>query len=75
DALLAQLSGGVGLGGRARRAGSSAEKARVTVTRRIRDAMARVEAAHPELGRHLRHSVRTGAFCAYDPVTPVSWEL
>ncbi|MDQ4119062.1 MAG: hypothetical protein M3235_19185, partial [Actinomycetota bacterium] len=75
DALVAQLSAAYGIGGRARRTGDPAERARSAVGWRIRDALRRIEAAHPELARHLRHSVRTGAFCRYAPETPVRWEM
>jgi len=73
DALLAELSSAFGLGGRVRRTGAAAERARSTVTRRIREAIAAVEQAHPELGRHLRASVRTGAFCSYEPEVDQEW--
>ncbi|HUR13562.1 MAG TPA: AAA family ATPase [Mycobacteriales bacterium] len=73
--LLEQLSAAYGLGGRVRRTGSSSEKARSAVTARVRDAVKRVAAADPELGRHLTHSVRTGTFCSYSPETPVRWHL
>jgi tetratricopeptide (TPR) repeat protein len=73
DALLAELSSAFGLGGRARRTGGAAERARSAVTRRIRDAIGVIEEAHPELGRHLRASVRTGAFCSYQPETEQRW--
>jgi hypothetical protein len=73
QALVAQLSAAYGLGGRVRRAGEPAERARTAVTWRIRDAIGRVEAAHPALGRHLRRSVRTGTYCCYDPAEPVDW--
>ena len=56
-------------------AGSPAERARTAVTARIRDAVRRIEQVHPELGRHLRKSVRTGTFCAYDPEEPHAWQL
>lgn len=75
DALVAQLAGAFGLGGRPRRSGDSAERARQAVTWRIREALGRIEAAHPELGRHLRRSLRTGTFCVYDPTEPVDWSL
>ena len=42
---------------------------------RIEDAVRRIEAAHPELGRHLANSVRTGTFCTYSPERPVRWTL
>ncbi len=75
ETLLAQLAGAYGLGGRARRSGDSAERARTAVTARIRDAIRRIETQHPALGRHLAKSIRTGTFCAYDPEQPVRWEL
>jgi tetratricopeptide (TPR) repeat protein len=75
DALLAELSAAFGLGGRARRSGDPAERARSAVTQRIRDAMTRIEAEHPSLGAHLRRAVRTGLFCVYEPDGPVDWEI
>jgi hypothetical protein len=65
--LAAELARGVGLGGRERRAGAAAERARVNVQRRLKDAVDRVAAADPDLGRHLERSLRTGTFCRYDP--------
>ncbi|HEX7135366.1 MAG TPA: hypothetical protein VF228_22515 [Iamia sp.] len=75
DALVDQLTSALGLSGRARRTGSTVERARSTVTQRIRSTIRRVEAAHPRLGRHLRASVRTGTFCSYAPEEPVDWDL
>jgi len=75
DALVEALTGAYGLGGRVRRSGSAAERARTAVTARIRDAIRRIGDAHPELGRHLARSVRTGTFCVYDPDQPVRWSL
>ena len=72
--LLAELGAAYGLGGRARRAGDPAERARTTVTSRVRDAIGRIDAELPELGRHLRASVRTGTYCVYAPETPTTWE-
>jgi hypothetical protein len=74
-ALVAQLSAAYGLGGRVRRTGSAPERARTTVTARIRDAIRRIEAVHPELGRHLRVAIRTGTVCSYEPERPVTWQL
>jgi hypothetical protein len=73
--LLRELSRAVGLGGRDRRAGSAAERARVSVTRAVRQAMARIRAHHVPLADHLERVVRTGADCAYrpDPRVPVTW--
>ena len=73
--LLAELGAAYGLGGRARRAGDPAERARTTVTSRVRDAIGRIDAELPELGRHLRASVRTGTYCVYAPETPTTWVI
>jgi len=75
DALVEQLSAGFGLGGRARRSGASAERARSAVTWRLRAALKRIEAVHPELGRHLANAVRTGTFCSYRPEHPATWQV
>jgi tetratricopeptide (TPR) repeat protein len=75
DTLIDHLSAAVGLGGRARRLGDPAEKARTAVTWRIRSAIRRIAEAHSSLGRHLEVSIRTGAFCAYQPERPVRWAV
>ena len=46
---------------------SSAERARVAVTKAIGAALARVGAHHPALGAHLMATVRRGYFCSYTP--------
>jgi hypothetical protein len=74
EALLAELSAATRLGGQPRAAGSPAERMRKAVTYRIRHAIARVADAHPELGRHLRASVRTGTWCSYTPEHRVDWQ-
>ena len=65
--LTGELARAVGLGGRTRRAGAAAERARVNVQRRIRDAIRRVRVQEPELAKRLDRDVRTGTFCAYEP--------
>ena len=75
DALAAQLAGAYGLGGRARKAGDPAERARKAVTERIRDAVAKLAREHPALHRHLKVSIRTGTFCSYTPERPMTWDL
>ncbi|MGH9213514.1 MAG: transcriptional regulator [Acidimicrobiales bacterium] len=73
--LLSELSRAVGLGGRDRRASSASERARVAVTRAVRQAIARIAEHHATLGEHLKHSIRTGTYCAYepDPRAPITW--
>ena len=75
DALIDELARATGLGGRRRRLGDTTERARTTVTARIRDAIRRIERAHPELGAHLRASVVTGTRCAYRPAETVRWAV
>jgi hypothetical protein len=72
---MAELSGALGLGGEARRAGDDVDRIRKAVRARLRDAIGRIEAVHPVLGRHLSVAVRTGAFCSYQPEAPVSWTI
>jgi hypothetical protein len=75
DTVVDHLVGALGLGGRAREGVSTAERARSAVTRRLRAAVRRVGEDHPELGRHLEASVRTGAFCRYRPEREVAWSV
>jgi pimeloyl-ACP methyl ester carboxylesterase len=65
EALLRRVAADTGLGGRARRLNDPVERARKTVTARIRDAIRRIEAVHPELGAHLGKTIATGIHCAY----------
>jgi hypothetical protein len=75
--LTDELKGAVGLGGRDRREASAAERARLSVTRALRSAIARIGEQHPRLGSHLDATIRTGTFCSYqpDPRVPIDWEL
>lgn len=75
EALIEQLAAAYGLGGRPRKAGDPAERARTAVTARLRAALDRIAEAHPDLGRHLRHSVHTGTLCRYEPEAPVNWQI
>lgn len=75
DALISELARATGLGGRRRRLGDATERARTTVTARIRDAIGRIERVHPELGQHLRASIVTGARCTYRPAETVRWDI
>lgn len=64
-ALERELSRALGLGGRARQAGSATERARVNVQRRLKDALERVSESCPELGAWLGRCVRTGTYCSF----------
>ncbi len=75
DFLAQELSRAVGLGGRARRAGSPAERARVNITRAIKIALRKISEHHPTLGQHLATTIKTGAYCSYTPDVrmPITW--
>jgi pimeloyl-ACP methyl ester carboxylesterase len=73
DMLVEHLASAYGIGGTIRRTPDNAERARKAVTRRIRDAIARIDRVHPILGRHLAASLHTGVFCSYRPERDVAW--
>jgi hypothetical protein len=64
-ALEAELARAFGLGARARRSGSSSERARVNVQRRLKDAIGRISDVDPECGRFLSKTIRTGNYCVF----------
>jgi pimeloyl-ACP methyl ester carboxylesterase len=73
EALLEQLRAASGLGGRTRRLGDPAERARKAVSARIRDAIKHVQKVHPDLANHLESSITTGLTCVYRPDTAHLW--
>ena len=75
DALIRELASAAGLGGRDRRLGDETERARKTVSARVRDALSKIERAHPELARHLRSTLQMGTVCSYSPAEPVTWKV
>lgn len=74
DFVTVELAGAYGLGDRPHRS-DSVERIRKAVTNRIRDALARIQKAHPALWGHLTKSVKTGIFCSYIPDTPTQWDV
>ncbi len=73
--IIRELATATGLGGRDRRLGAETERARKTVSARVRDSLNRLERLHPVLAAHLRTSIRMGTACAYHPPDPVPWRL
>lgn len=67
EQLQAQLVSAFGLGGRVRRAGSAAQRARVNVRRRLKDALERIARHAPLMARHVERSLTTGICCCYRP--------
>jgi tetratricopeptide (TPR) repeat protein len=72
-----ELGRAVGIGGRDRKTGSDAERARVNVTRAIRTVLKRISAHDASLGHRLGVEIKTGIFCVYapDPGDEPEWDL
>jgi tetratricopeptide (TPR) repeat protein len=68
DFITAELSRAFGLGGRKRSAGDAAERARVNVRRRIKDAIERIREQAPNTGKYLENTIKTGRYCKYSPM-------
>ena len=77
DFLLREFARAVGLGGRDRRAGSAAERARLNVTRAIKSALQKISERHGQLGDLLDRSIRTGSFSCYlaNSRNPITWRF
>ncbi|WP_378742093.1 ATP-binding protein [Nocardia brasiliensis] len=74
-ALIDELRRTAGLAGRTRHLGDDAERARKTVSARVRDTLRRLDQLHPELAEHLRAGVSLGLVCRYQPHREVRWRL
>jgi hypothetical protein len=68
DFISRELARAFGLGGRTRRDGDAAERARVNVRRRLKDAIERIAKLDAEAGRYLENTVKTGTYCRYTPM-------
>jgi hypothetical protein len=77
EAITEQLAAAVGLGGRDRKTGTPAERARLLVTQRLKATLKKIRENHPTLGHHLATSIRTGYFCSYTPdqQQPITWTV
>lgn len=75
DFIATELAAALGLGGRPRRTGDPAERARKAVAGRIRLTIGRIDEGAPDLARHLANAVHTGTFCVYRPEVPVDWTV
>jgi hypothetical protein len=75
DFITRELAAAVGLGGRDRPTSSPGERARVSVTRAIRLALARIAENSTALGDHFGATIHTGTYCMYrpDPRVPIDW--
>lgn len=67
DELRRALASGTALRGRWRTFPDAHERARTSVRKALLRSIEAITAADPEVGAHLRRSIRTGAMCRYDP--------
>lgn len=75
SAVIRELAAASGFGGRNRRLGDEAERARKAVGARVRDSLRRIERVHPALATHLRAALRMGIVCSYRPAIAMAWRL
>lgn len=78
ELLVRELARAFGTGGQHRPgAGSAVERARVSATRAIRQAIALITERHRALGEHLTSTIKTGTFCSYalDPGSAIVWTV
>ena len=75
--LEREIKRAVGIGGRDRRAGSAAERARLNITRAVKAALQRISEQQASMGELLECSIKTGSFCSYtpDPRIQVNWRF
>jgi hypothetical protein len=76
DFIEAEVSRAVGLGGRDRLASSATERARISVTKAIKAAVAKISQRNRDLADYLLATIKTGNFCSYRPddEPPVFWK-
>jgi len=75
--LTRELSRAVGLGGRDRRAASTAQRSRVNVTRAIKRTIEKIRPHSPALAGLLARRIKTGLLCVYRPDdrSPIAWNV
>jgi tetratricopeptide (TPR) repeat protein len=75
--LEREIARAVGSGGRDRRAGSAAERARLNVTRATKGALQKISERDVALGAVLDRRIKTGLFCSYlvDSRAPIRWQF
>lgn len=74
EAIVEMVGSSIGLGGRRRKTGSDAERARTAVRKRIKAALDRLRRDLPALHAHLAAHLQTGTICSYGPERVPTWE-
>jgi two-component sensor histidine kinase len=75
--LAGEFASAVSADGRNRRISAEAQRARLAVTKRIKESLWKIRTVNPALARHLSKALKTGYFCSYepDPERPVRWAV
>ncbi|MHA7844612.1 MAG: tetratricopeptide repeat protein [Winogradskyella sp.] len=74
DQIVDYITKSYDIHGRIRKTGDGTNKLRSAVTWRIRNAIMEIEKRNPLLGKHLNNSIKTGAYCKYEPEFEILWE-
>jgi hypothetical protein len=61
--------------GQARKVAGTAQRSRTSVTNAINRAIDHISGQHPDLGRHLKESIKTGTAPTYAPVDLPDWRF
>ena len=69
------LAKATGLSGQPRKTADMTDKARKAVTKCIREALDRINEAHPVLWQHLKPAIKRGRRCRYQPTKKTDWLL
>jgi tetratricopeptide (TPR) repeat protein len=77
ERLRSTLTRAAGLGGDGGEVERAVQRARVNVSRTIKDAIAKIREYDPRLARHLANAIRTGVLCSYtpEPGTAARWTV
>jgi hypothetical protein len=73
--LEQQILAATDLKGRIRKLDNGSDRARKAVSVSIRASIGKIHKQHPELGQHLKNSIKTGFSCSYLPDKPISWAI
>jgi hypothetical protein len=73
EAIKSQLGRAHSLGGRRRRLGDLGDRVRSRVCFTLRTSLKKLVLHDPNLGEHLRASIKLGFKCSYHPLKPMHW--
>jgi len=75
DTVIGQLKANTGIGGKLRKFGGDAKKAKDTVSKAISRAKNDIKHHNEKLFQHLENSVRLSNDCSYNPEPSIDWQF